>query len=116
MTRVLISHEAMRGDGWEQIVHILCAKGHATGSETVCAAISATLYGLSGYLVNLRENGQAFESQNEMGGGNVFLAYWGEGDEDDLRIRSAYDMTEITLKQLAQAYPKYIRVVSSSGA
>lgn len=72
-------------------------KGHATGSEQVCAAISALMTALAGYLVN--HNPQRINTIMLESGHNV-IAFRGAA--------AAFEMTKIGLMQLAQSYPKYI--------
>ncbi len=114
MTEVTISHYRkwipVNSNGYNWKVHSVKATGHATGSDTVCAAISCVLYGLAGYLINLRDQGEATEVENHMGGGDVLLTYFGRWKEWDERVRIVYDLVEVTLKQLEKAYPDYISV------
>ena len=44
----------IQGDGW---TYRLTAVGHATGRPEVCAAVSAVVYALGGYLKNLEAAG-----------------------------------------------------------
>lgn len=82
--------------------HILSAKGHATGSVEVCAAISGILYALAGYLT-LEESAKV--NRHHMESANVLLDYSG-GD----RVESAYSMAMVGLLQLRDAYPELVEV------
>lgn len=85
--------------------YTLRADGHATGSDETCACISTVLYGLAGYLINLRNDGRAQQEENSMGSGRVVLTFRGGAE-----VSAAYDMAEITLLQLSKAKPDYLCV------
>lgn len=94
MTRVYIETDGKR--------HILSARGHATGSAEVCAAVSGILYALAGYLT-LEESAQAHKHRMESA--DVLLDYSG-----GVRVESAYAMATVGLLQLRDAYPKLVEV------
>lgn len=83
--------------------YIIKAVGHATGSEKVCAGVSAILSSVAGWLAN-----------------NGPMLYWHAErlDEGDAEIRFAggyiakavYDVAAIGLLQIEKKYPKYIKI------
>ena len=77
--------------------------GHATGSETVCAAISSVVYALAGYLKNTVTGEAREQPVVELKSGFSSFRFAGKEAE------SAYDMAVIGLMQLAQKYPEYIQ-------
>ena len=81
--------------------YILSARGHATGSVEVCAAISGILYALAGYLCYA----EATEHERRMESADVLLDY--SGPE---RVEAAYAMAMIGLELLEGEYPELIRV------
>lgn len=84
---------------------ILSAKGHATGSVEVCAAVSGILYALAGYLTNaLRERYIEFY-ENRVEEADVLLDFNG----DDCTV-AAFEMAVIGLAQIGQQYPEFLRV------
>ncbi len=84
---------------------ILSAKGHATGSEIVCAAISGILYALAGYLRNAEGWGKAEVFTCSMESGDVILdAVGGAG------VDAAFEVAVIGLLQIGSAYPELLRV------
>ena len=85
--------------------YYLSANGHATGSEPVCAGVSALLYALAGYLTNAKEDGTVAINEWLIEDGNVLFFYDG-GRE----TQAAYDLTIIGLQQIAQSYPQFIQV------
>lgn len=83
----------------------LSAKGHATGSEQVCAAVSGILYALAGYLANaIRERYIEFYDDH-MEPGDVLLDFNGDGG-----TTAAFTMAVIGLQQIEQSCPDFIRV------
>lgn len=84
-------------------LYLVTACGHAEGCPEVCAAISALLTALAGYLQNDKEI-ETLEC--ELAPGCGYLEF--RGGE---RARAVYDLTVIGLLQLAEAKPKYLRVV-----
>ena len=85
---------------------ILEARGHATGSEQVCAAVSGILYALAGYLTNAVHERYIELYRQEMDSGDVTMDY--NGDEG---TTAAFEMAVIGLQQIEASYPAYIRVV-----
>ena len=84
---------------------ILSAKGHATGSVEVCAAVSGILYALAGYLTNaIRERYIEFY-ENRMEEADVLLDF--KGDE---QTAAAFEMAAIGLAQIGQQYPEFLQV------
>ena len=84
---------------------ILSAKGHATGSVEVCAAVSGILYALAGYLANaIRERYIEFY-ENRMEEADVLLDFNG----DDCAT-AAFEMAVIGLAQIGQQHPGLLQV------
>lgn len=84
---------------------LLVAKGHATGSEQVCAAVSALVYALAGYLTNaIRERYIEFYRE-QLESGDVVMDFNG----DDCTA-AAFETVVIGLQQIAQQYPEFICV------
>ena len=82
--------------------YMLAAIGHATGSDTVCAAVSALIYAFAGYLDN---DQQAKVIYRHMTDGNIYFDCTG-GD----RLQAAFEMAVIGLQQVAEAEPEYLNV------
>ncbi len=82
----------------------LTVKGHATGSELVCAAVSSIVYALVGYL---RNAGEHIEDvlQNKIEDADVELHYRG-----DASVMAAFQMAYIGLAQIANGYPEFVVV------
>jgi len=80
---------------------ILSAKGHATGSVEVCAAISAIVYALAGYLMNH----DIKISEQRMEEADVLLDF--SGDEC---AAAAFEVAVIGLAQIGQQYPGLLQV------
>lgn len=82
-------------------VHRIECRGHATGSEQVCAAISALMYALIGFLGNQPDLEDAIrECKAESGHSLVVFEGYNE----------AFEVARIGLLQIANSYPKYFRV------
>ncbi len=84
--------------------HILYARGHATGSPEVCAAISGILYALAGYVRNADDNSTLAYSYR-LESGDVALDFRGGAD-----ARGAFEMAVIGLKQIEAKYPTLLSV------
>ncbi len=78
--------------------YIIEAKGHATGSEQVCAGISAIMYALAGVIQNRLVDGSYTISDS----GEARCEFSGEN------AQAFYDMTVIGLKQIALSYPGFV--------
>lgn len=88
---------AQRPTGGERYFSV---KGHATGSERVCAAVSGIVYALAGYLAN----DPAVEMEElRLDDGDVLMSW--TGGEKDL---AALQMACIGLMQIEKAEPNYI--------
>ena len=94
MTRACINIDADR--------FLLTMDGHATGSETVCAACSAVVYALAGYLANAGEHVTELR-ENTLESGRACLICRG-----DACVEAAYRMAGIGLAQIAKQYPDYV--------
>lgn len=80
----------------------ITAKGHATGSVEVCAAISCLLYTIAGWLQNSDFEGYMVGLKE----GDACIMWYTLTDKAD----ALYEFAEIGFKQLAASYPEYIRV------
>lgn len=86
--------------------YLVQAKGHATGSTEVCAAVSAILYELAGFLANAQGDMEQVKIYGwKLEDGHVILDFEG-GD----CIGTAWVMTVIGLRQIEKQYPKFISV------
>ena len=74
------------------------AKGHATGSEKMCAAISTLIYTLAGWL----ENSPEIESRATLNDANAHIEFYG--------AESVFELICIGFLQLEKTNDKYIRV------
>ena len=83
-------------------LYVLIAKGHATGSPEVCAAVSCLLYTLAGWLKNRK--GEKRPCVCNMSEAHANIIWDGEGAE------TAFEIMMIGFLQLAKAFPKYICV------
>lgn len=83
--------------------YTVTAKGHATGSQEVCAAVSSLLYALAGYVKN--EKKSLSSAEWSIDSGDVFVLF--RGGE---KARAVFDMTVIGLLQIEKSHPEYIRV------
>lgn len=88
---------------------VLTMDGHATGSETVCAACSAVVYALAGYLANAGAHIEDVQ-ESTLESGMARLVCRG-----DACVETAYRMAGIGLAQIAQQYPELVRVDLSIG-
>lgn len=84
-------------------LYSVIAKGHATGSPEVCAAVSGLLYALAGYVKNKKKS--LYASEWSIDSGDVFILF--RGGEN---AKAVYDMTVIGLLQIAKSHPDYINV------
>lgn len=92
----------IQGDGWR---YRLTAVGHATGRPEVCAAVSAIVYALGGYLKNLEQAGAAELHGFMLESGAAEL----EADGWD-GVQAAFGMAAVGLLQIAAKYPDQISV------
>ena len=95
MTRVYAERD---GNG-----HILCARGHADGSEAACAFISGIIFSLAGYLENADDHVDTLSYRTEPGD----AAFECIGDEC---VSAAFEMAVIGLLQLEKSFPQYVKV------
>ena len=84
--------------------HILTANGHAVGNTQVCAAVSALLYALAGYLKNAGRRVYRMEEMT-LQPGKACIRCLGDG-----HVRAAYEMTALGLLQIAKSYPESLSV------
>ena len=81
--------------------HYLCAEGHAKGSQDVCAAVSALIYTLAGYLVNT----DAW-SEIDLDEAYAEIVF----DSNDPKLDAVWEMSVFGLKQLQHTFGDYVRV------
>lgn len=98
MTWVTVSEQGER--------YKLTARGHAQGSEAVCAAVSALCYSLAAWLINALKAGGDLQI-HEMDMGDACARFDFEGGN---ATRAAFELVLIGLAQLAQQYPQYINI------
>jgi uncharacterized protein YsxB (DUF464 family) len=81
--------------------YLLCVKDHATGSDIVCAAVSALVYAFAGYAANFAAEtyGMRLES------GNATIHCTG-GDD----VEASFNTVVTGLKQIELSHPEYIKV------
>lgn len=94
MTRAEVE---LRGDRY-----LLTVEGHAEGSVAVCAAVSAIVYALSGYVFNAAGHVKALEC-NELRSGRARIECTA-----DASVGAAFRMAGIGLTQVARAYPLFL--------
>ena len=85
----------------------LSVKGHATGSEAVCAAVSSVVYALAGFLENTIDETDAKWIDRRLESGDAVLAVFCQGRED---IPAAFHMAVIGLLQIEQLTPDLVEV------
>lgn len=81
---------------------LVTCKGHATGSEKVCAGVSAVIYALAGWVNNYAEA----EVRIELESGDALITFRGGSEAE-----AAFDMALIGLKQIQLAEPDKVSVV-----
>lgn len=88
---------------YDPVIHVgeLRMRGHATGSEQVCAAASGLVYALAGTLLNDKE---AEILEQEMTPGKAVIRFYGGRD-----ALAALKTVCIGLLQLEKAEPSYIK-------
>lgn len=82
----------------------ISARGHATGSPAVCAAVSGILYALIGYVKNAQD-GSTLAYSGRVSSGDVAIDF--RGGE---RAEAVFDMAVIGLLQIEKSCPEYIHV------
>lgn len=85
----------------------LAAKGHATGSETVCAAVSALVYALAGFLENAAEDGTIQWIDRKLESGDAVLSV---GHNESEAIVCVYQMAVVGLLQIERLHPDLVEV------
>lgn len=83
--------------------YLVQAKGHATGSVEVCAAVSGLLYALAGFLQNRRDAARDVHIKLESADAEIRFC----GDEV---ADAVFILTVIGLAQLEASTPEYIAV------
>ena len=84
---------------------LLVLDGHATGSPSVCAAISGLVYALAGYLTNAEREVRAEVYAAELEPGRVRIH--ASGDD---RCVGACEAVLLGLCQLVESEPDYLRM------
>lgn len=90
-----------QGDGR----YFLEFRGHAAGSERVCAGVSAIVYALAGWLVNAEDAGLVRVHRLELHSGEAELMFSGGAE-----VETAFQVAEIGLRQLAESFPAFLSV------
>ena len=85
----------------------LAARGHADGSETVCAAVSGLVYALAGFLENAADDGVIIWIDRKLESGDAVLSVFHCESE---AIVSVYQMAVVGLLQIEQLYPALVEV------
>ena len=89
----------------------LISKGHANyGSDTadiVCAAVSAVLGGLEGF-IRLEDGEKNFQIRK----GHGYYSFFGEGSE---KIRHAFEFAVLTVKMIENTYPMCVKLEITGG-
>ncbi len=91
---------------WEDL-RLLTLRGHATGSPAVCAAASAMVYALAGWLRRYRPA----QARARLRPGDGRLLCRGDGAVD-----TAFQIALTGLAQLGAAYPDYLRLYTDVNA
>lgn len=86
----------------------LTGVGHATGRPEVCAAVSAIVYALGGYLINLEQAGAVMLGTFLLESGAAELEAQGVGPGD--AARHPFGMAAVGLLQIAAKYPELVAV------
>ena len=81
--------------------------GHATGSEEVCAGISALMYSLEGFLRNHEEELFLHSAKLDKPGYG-YISF--ELEEPAKNITGAFELVTIGLLQIADSYPEFCTV------
>ena len=89
-------------DGSRMFLHL---QGHASGSKTICAGISAIVYALAGYIKNAESEERVNIYTMNLNSGNVELHITG-----DDRTEGAFESALIGLKQIEKKYPDYLKI------
>lgn len=81
----------------------LCCEGHATGNQDVCAAVSAIVFSLAGYLENTDRRTRCVRILED---GNSEILF----DTTDQKAVGAWEAAVFGLMQLEHSFGEYIRV------
>lgn len=87
--------------------YFLSFDGHATGSAEVCAAVSALMFSLEGYLRNHEED-LFLHSSKVDNPGRGYISFELEDPAKD--IQGAFELVTIGLLQIADSYPEFCTV------
>lgn len=98
----------MQGDGGR---YRLAAVGHAAGRPEVCAAVSAIVYALGGYLKNLEQARAVTLGTFLLESGAAELEVVGPLPADGWAgVQAAFGMAAVGLLQIAAKYPEQVQV------
>ena len=84
------------------ITYTVTAKGHATGSPEMCAAVSTLMTTLAGWAANAKD---ARLLDDKLDPGSARVSWRGIGASSEV-----FRLVEIGLRQLAASYPALISV------
>lgn len=82
-------------------IFTLTSEGHATGSEEVCAGVSAIVYALAGWVNNYASDNVVIELES----GDARIVFSGGSEAE-----AAFDMAVIGLKQIELGHKKSVSV------
>lgn len=86
--------------------YLISIQGHATGSEQVCAAVSSIAYMLAGYLINAEAAKKLTANIHDLTDASVVVRFVG-----GVEANTIYNAVVIGLKQIANSYNDYIKIV-----
>ena len=85
--------------------YLLSAQDHATGSETVCAAVSALVFAFAGYVKSAEGRKEADVYNFRLDSGKALIHCRGTAE-----METAFDTVVIGLQQVEMSHPDYISV------
>ena len=85
--------------------YLLSSEGHATGSERVCAAVSALVFAFAGYVENAKVSRKAQVYNMKLDSGKALIHCHGDRD-----VGTAFDTVVLGLKQVELSHPALIKV------
>jgi uncharacterized protein YsxB (DUF464 family) len=85
--------------------YLLSAKNHATGSDVVCAAVSALVFAVAGYVKTAEAKRKAQVYNFRLDSGNALVHCHGDRD-----VGTAFETVLIGLKQIELSHPDLIKV------
>lgn len=85
--------------------YLLSAQNHATGSEQVCAAVSALVFAFAGFVKNAEESRAAQVYNLKLDSGKALIHCHGNRD-----VGTAFETVVLGLRQVELSNPEYIHV------